>query len=128
MQFCWSLTLYQMVKGFRVIIKGDGRTVVGNGRTAQEAHRAAECKLVVKPWVCAEREEEQSKTCKYTQADGETTLYLTDCGREFWRESTRELYDFCHWCGGAVEEVTPEKAPGLRAATPMVDNGPEDEV
>jgi hypothetical protein len=44
-----------MANGWRVVIKGDGRTVEGNGRTPQEAHRAAEIKLVVKPWVCAER-------------------------------------------------------------------------
>lgn len=60
MQFIWSLTLYEMAKGFRVVISGDGRTVEGNGRTAQEAHRAAECKLVVKPWVCAEQPESES--------------------------------------------------------------------
>lgn len=55
MTFVWSLTLYQMKKGYRVVIKGDGRTVEGQGRTPKEAHRAAEIKLVVKPWVCAER-------------------------------------------------------------------------
>jgi hypothetical protein len=54
--FIWSLTLYQTAKGYRVVIKGDGHTVTGEGRTAQEAHRAAECQLVVKPWVCAEQE------------------------------------------------------------------------
>lgn len=57
MQFCWSLTLYQMAHGYRVVIKGDGRTVEGHGRTPQEAHRAAECKLVVKPWICTEQPE-----------------------------------------------------------------------
>lgn len=55
MTFIWSLTLYQMAEGYRVVIKGNGHTVEGKGRTPQEAHRAAECKLVVKPWVTAER-------------------------------------------------------------------------
>lgn len=57
MRFIWSLTLYQTAKGWRVKICGDGRTVEGNGRTPQEAHRSAECQLVIKPWVCAERPE-----------------------------------------------------------------------
>lgn len=55
MIFIWSLTLHQTAKGYRVVIKGDGHTVTGDGRTPQEAHRAAEIQLVVKPWVCAER-------------------------------------------------------------------------
>jgi hypothetical protein len=50
----WSITLYQTAKGYRVVIKGDGHTVTGEGRTPQEAHRAAEGQLVVKPWVLAE--------------------------------------------------------------------------
>jgi len=55
MIFVWSLTLYETAKGFRVVIKGNGHTVTGNGPTPQAAHRAAECQLVVKPWVGAER-------------------------------------------------------------------------
>lgn len=54
MTFIWSLTLYELAKGFRVVIKGNGHTVQGEGRTPQEAHRAAEIQLVVKPWVAAE--------------------------------------------------------------------------
>jgi len=54
MIFVWSLTLYETAKGFRVVIKGNGHTVTGNGPTPQAAHRAAECQLVVKPWVGAE--------------------------------------------------------------------------
>lgn len=55
-QFIWSITLYQMARGYRVVIKGNGRTVQGQGSTPQAAHRNAECKLVVKPWVSAEQE------------------------------------------------------------------------
>lgn len=62
MRFIWSLALYQTAKGWRVTIKGDGRTVDGNGRTPQEAHRAAECQLVIKPWVCAERPEKSEES------------------------------------------------------------------
>lgn len=53
----------------------------------------------------------QAKVCQYTQADPKevngSILFLTTCGREFWRESGKELYAFCPHCGGAVEEVTP---------------------
>jgi hypothetical protein len=57
MTFIWSITLYEIAKGFRVTIKGNGHTVNGEGPTPQAAHRAAECQLVVKPWVSAERYE-----------------------------------------------------------------------
>jgi hypothetical protein len=54
-RFIWSLTLYELDRGgFSVAIKGNGHKVVGKGRTPQEAHRAAEIQLVVKPWVGAE--------------------------------------------------------------------------
>jgi hypothetical protein len=58
--FIWSLTLYQSAKGYRVVIKGDGHTVTGEGPTPQSAHRSAECQLVMKPWVCAERESREN--------------------------------------------------------------------
>lgn len=53
MNFIWSITLYEIAKGFRVTIKGDGRTVHGEGPTPDDAHRRAEIQLVVKPWICA---------------------------------------------------------------------------
>jgi hypothetical protein len=52
--FIWSITLYETAKGFRVTIKGCGRTVNGEGRTPQAAHRHADAQLVIKPWVTAE--------------------------------------------------------------------------
>ncbi len=54
MKFIWSITLYETAKGFRVTIMGNGQTVHGEGPTPQAAHRAAEARLVIKPWVGAE--------------------------------------------------------------------------
>lgn len=49
MTFIWEIKLYEMAKGFRVIIKGDGRTVEGQGPTPYKAYRWAENQLVRKP-------------------------------------------------------------------------------
>jgi len=60
MNHIWALHLYEMADGrFKVLIRDvqRDRTVSGTGPTPQHAHRAAECQLVIKPWVCAERPE-----------------------------------------------------------------------
>ena len=53
MTFLWEIKLYEIsthaTPGFRVVIKGDGRTVKGQGSTVDKAFRAAEVQLVRKP-------------------------------------------------------------------------------
>ncbi len=50
MEFVWELKLYKLANGqFRVVSKGGGKTVTGNGPTVEAAYRAAEVQLVYKP-------------------------------------------------------------------------------
>lgn len=49
MEFVWELKLYKTAAGFRVVSKGGGATVTGNGPTVVAAWRAAEVQLIYKP-------------------------------------------------------------------------------
>lgn len=49
MTFLWDITLYQMARGYRCVIKGGGRTVTGQGETPYGAYHSAEIQLVIKP-------------------------------------------------------------------------------
>lgn len=50
MEFLWELKLYAMKPtGFRVVIKGDGKTVTTDGPTVETAYRTAEVQFVRKP-------------------------------------------------------------------------------
>jgi hypothetical protein len=50
MEFLWELKLYKMATtGFRVVIKGDGKTVTRDGPTVEAAYNSAEVQFVRKP-------------------------------------------------------------------------------
>lgn len=49
MRFVWQLKLYQMAKGWRCEICGEGKRAIGEGRTPYESYRHAEMQLVIKP-------------------------------------------------------------------------------
>lgn len=49
MRFLWHLKLYEMARGFRVVIAGDGQTVTRDGPTVEAAFRQAEVQFVRKP-------------------------------------------------------------------------------
>ena len=50
MQLIWNIKLVQCKDGrYRVTILGEGGEAKGFGKTANDAYRAAEVKLVIKP-------------------------------------------------------------------------------
>jgi hypothetical protein len=65
----------------------------------------------------------QAKICRYTQAELGGSLWLSDCGHEFYLSSGLELLDYCGHCGGQVEEIDAEQV-----ATPGATTVGEDSV
>ena len=51
MELIWKITLHKIKIGYQVRIDGEGGSAIGKGATAKAAYRAAEIKLVVKPWL-----------------------------------------------------------------------------
>jgi hypothetical protein len=58
MKFLWDISLYEMARGYRCVIKGDGKTVTGQGETPYGAYRSAEIQLVIKPAFFLDPEDE----------------------------------------------------------------------
>lgn len=51
MERIWQITAFKMKGGYRVCIEGNGKWVRGDGKTLHLAYKAAEYKLVIKPWL-----------------------------------------------------------------------------
>lgn len=49
MRFLWHLKVYEMARGFRVEIAGDGQTITRDGPSVEAAFRQAEVQFVRKP-------------------------------------------------------------------------------
>lgn len=59
----WDIKLYQTKNGYKVKIEGEGgclgqyKKVEAEAPTPHKAYRAAECQLVVKPWLTSNEED-----------------------------------------------------------------------
>lgn len=55
MEKVWDIKLYKTKKGYKVKIEGGDlgyyKKVEADAQTPHKAYRAAECQLVVKPWL-----------------------------------------------------------------------------
>ena len=51
MKLIWKITLHEIKTGYQVRIDGEGGSAIGKASTPHHAYRAAEVKLIVKPWL-----------------------------------------------------------------------------
>jgi len=89
---------------FRELVEFGSHLGVGGGNPASDNRKHCPEKA---------RGEPVTKVCKWTEADTIELLYLTDCGHEYHRDPSLDLYDFCRWCGGMVEVVSAENGTAL---------------
>lgn len=49
------------------------------------------------------------KICRWVPIEPESSTYQPGCCNEWWDlHDDCELYPYCHWCGGKIEEVEAE--------------------
>lgn len=61
MTLIWKIVLHEVKTGYQVRIDGEGGSAIGKGSTPHAAYRAAEARLVVKPWLTSNADTRKSK-------------------------------------------------------------------
>lgn len=56
MRLVWKIQVHQTKAGYQVRIDGEHGSAIGKGPDSNSAYKAAEAKLIFKPWLVANRD------------------------------------------------------------------------